>query len=525
MKNIFRLSIYSACVLSLVHIDAYQTASSKTFFTSVPLFQIGQPTREMFFSNARMEAKEDGWGGAWEVVGYGGQSINGNSISSYFMPNRGGTPCKNYLSVVEYKEGVNVADGQPTKDVEARNFNISTASTTSTFHSLISFEPKQTTAGVGFVFKQNLWRDRLGIPTFWAELSFPVQYVKNEMNLQESIISDGGGSDGQPGLDGQTHVSSMTEAFAQTSWQFGKINNCCPQERWGVADVEFRIGYNSLRGDCCDINAYVGFVAPTGTQIDRKTAGYLFPAIIGNNHHFGVLFGSHFGYDLHSRNDHMLRMELDMSNRMLFTNHQWRSFDLVEEGDWSRFLEVYADLAQATEASAAPSPLQVNLGTSGINVFTRQVRVDPRFSSNINLALNYAYKKADFELGYNLYIRQSEKVEFPRQSCSTWPLTIAVKDINGLGNVNIARTIKNNFPNSDISFADYAQYVIQPSNLNLDSAAHGAVMTNTIYGGIAYNFTCCHVPFFIGVGGMYEFSGMNTAFNRWNALGKIGFSY
>jgi len=55
------------------------------------------------------------------------------------------------------------------------------------------------------------WQQRC--PPRLAEVSFPVQYIKNEMKLNEFIVSDGGGVDGQTGLDGAPHVANMKRSF------------------------------------------------------------------------------------------------------------------------------------------------------------------------------------------------------------------------------------------------------------------------------------------------------------------------
>jgi hypothetical protein len=503
----------------------YQAVSSKTFFSNIQLFEIGKPTREMFFTNARMEEREDGWGGALQVVGFGGQTTNSAKLNSYFMPY--GKCSLNVIEGIPSPGAVYPADGTTNRDIEARNFNLVTVDGAAgedglEYQGVITFNPKQTIAGIGFEWKQALWRNCEGVPTIWGEISFPVQYVKNEMNLCENVTQKGGGASPTTGLDGAAHVGTMQAAFAQPAMLYGKVDNSKNLSKWGVADVEIRIGYNSFRGECCDLNAYFGIVAPTGTKIDQCNAAYMFNSVIGNNHHFGILYGTHFGFGLYEKGNHDLRMELDMSSKYLFSNHQWRSFDLVQEGEWSRYLEIYSNVAQATAALAATSN---ETGSFGINEFTRKLRVTPRFATNINLGLNYSYKHFDVEVGYNLFTRQAEKVEFPRNCCVDFPLTIAVKDINGDGQTNLARTIKNDFPGSATVLAQYANNIIQLPNLNLDSAAHPATLSHTIYGGLAYNSQCLNIPWFVGVGGMYEFCSMNSSLDRWNVLGKFGISY
>ncbi len=506
----------------------YQAASSKTFYSNIELYEIGKPTKEMFHTNYRMEAREDGWGGSPEIVAFGGMTSNSAQMNSYFMPYG-----KCSLNVIEgiptlgTPNAVNPADGTTNRDIEARNFNIVTVDGAAgddglQYSGVITFNPKQTIAGIGITWKQSFWRNADDVPTIWGEISFPIQYVKNEMNLCENISQTGGGASPTTGLDDAPHVATMRDAFRQPAMLYGKVDDRVDHRTWGVADIELRIGYNSFRGECCDMNAYIGVVAPTGTKIDQCNAAYLFNSVVGNNHHVGLLYGTHFGMGLYEQGNHNLRMELDMSSKYLFSNHQWRSFDLVQQGEWSRYLEVYTSLDQADAAELAASAYT---GSFGINQFTQRVRVTPRFATNINFGLNYAYNHFDMEVGYNLFTRQAEKIEMPRNCCANFPLTIAVKDINGLGGTNLARTIKNDFPASVSALAEYANNVIQLSNLNLDSAANPATLSHTMYGGVCYNSECMHIPWFFGVGGMYEWTSMNTAFDRWNVLGKFGISY
>ncbi len=506
----------------------YQAASSKTFFSNIPLWEIGKPTKELFNTTARMQDKDGGIGGNVEVVGYGGQTSNAKKLNSYFMPY--GKRSLNVIEGISIPGGVIPADGTTNRDLEARNFNLVTIDGAaglvgSQYQGVITFNPKQTIAGVGFTFKQSFWKNKDDVPTIWGEIAFPVQYIKNEMNLCENISQNGGGTSPTLGLDGAPHVGTMQEAFRQANWNYGKVDNFKDMSAWGVADVELRIGYNSMHSDDCDLNAYIGILAPSGTKIDQCNAGYLFNAVIGNNHHVGLLYGTHFGYTLYEQGNHGLRMDLDMSSKYLFSNHQWRSFDLVQQGEWSRYLEVYTSVNQATAATTGSPDFNLYSGTSGINVFTQKVRVTPRFYTNINWGLNYSYCAFDMEVGYNLWLRQAEKIDFPRDCCTNFPLTIAVKDIDGAGQTNLARTIKNDFPGSASVLANYANNVIQLSDLNLDSAAHPATLSNTIYAGVAYNHDCAWLPWSIGFGGMYEFCSMNTSFDRWNVLGKFQFSY
>ncbi len=493
-----------------VHADDF---AGHSFFTVRPQFRLVSPEKEALFRNDRMQLKDGGIEGTCQVVVYGGQSNNGCAINQYFLPSN-----KTSLNVQEYKTPFFTQDGQPSKDLEARNFNIVTSSVTETFRSNIAFNPQQTSFGIGYSWIQNIWHDCDGVPRVWGEISFPVQYIKNEMNLRENVLNDGGGADGNVGLDGAQHVGNMTEAFAQSNWLYGKVNNCADLSVWGVSDVEITFGYNALFSETCDFNAYVGFVAPTGTKIDQKNAAYIWRPVIGNNHHWGVLFGAHACFYLYECGLHNLRLEFDAEGQYLFKNTQWRSFDLVQQGQWSRYLEVYQNVAAATAAAGDPSPLNLDAGTSGINVFTTCAQVSPKFTANTNTGFIYNYRGLQFEGGFNFYVRQAEEIS----KCS-WNTDVAVKDVDGTGLTNIARTIKNNFIGSDISLASYNPLSL--ADLDLNSAAHPTMLSHTVYAAAGWSWDDICIPTFVGFGGTYEFTTVNTALDRWLLFGKIGISF
>lgn len=506
-KKFFGLALLLA---SSLHADDY---ASHSFFTVRPQFRLVSPEKISLFRNDRLELREGGIEGAFQVVGFGGQSTNNVELNHYFLPSN-----KSSLNAQEYKSPNFTQDGLFTKDLEARNFNIKTLATDTTFKSNIYFRPQQTTYGVGFSWIQNLWHDCDEVPRIWGEISFPVQFVDNNMHLCERIISDGGGVDADIGLDGTPHVANMRDAFKQAGWRYGKVDNCADLGVWGVSDVEITLGYNVFNCATCDFNAYVGFVAPTGTKIDQKNAAYLWRPVVGNNHHWGILFGEHTGFSLWESGLHSVRWEFDVEGQYLFKNTQWRSFDLVQQGQWSRYLEVYQNLAQAETAAGQGVPLQMDSGTSGINVFTTCAQVHPKFSVNTNSAFVYNWKGFQGEFGFNFYGRQAEQIV----KC-TWDADVAIKAVTGDGFTSIARNIKNNFNDSDIDLAGYTALTI--ADLDLNSAAHPTMLSHELYIAAGWNWDDICVPTFIGAGASYEFTTVNTALDRWLIFGKVGISF
>lgn len=506
-------------------VDANDAYSRSTFSPTDEFFQRGHPIRETLFDVERADKKYDGIGGAIEVAGYFSQSTNPNELAKYFSPF--GKVC---LNVAEFKAGVTDGGGapttnqdsdydDPTKNLEARHFNISTLSGTTTFRSVIKLKPCQQTAGIGIAYRQTLWRNcEDETPRLWLDVALPIEYVRNQMKLQEAIISDGGGSDGLVGLDGTVHVANMTQAFQQSTWLYGKIDGKC-RYKWGLADVEVALGWGTYWGDCSYLNGYLGFLAPTGTKVNQKNAAYVFSPVVGNNHHWALIFGSYYGFDVWHHNEHEIDMAASAHGRVLFKNKQWRSLDLKDK-DWSRYAEVYT-FAQATQAAAATAPSNQDIGSSGINFFTQCLEINPRWTADFNTAVLYKHCNWNVELGYNFFVRHAEGAKLCK-----WTPQIAQKDVIGAGNVNIARTINKHFRFDALSVAGFNEAQIQKSDLNLDSATHPAVLTNLVYASLGYNWSCwCDTPMFASLGGSYEFSTINTTIDRWTVWGKLGVSF
>lgn len=516
MKNIHKLAGLLVAAVGLVLAEGGDF-TSQTFFSVRPWFESGDPMRESLFRTERMTMAEDGIGGAFQAVIFGSKSTNESKIARYFMPFG-----KTTLSVVEFKNNVLTPDGAPDRDIEARNFNIETRNSQldddldNAFHSLISFCPRQTVVGLGLAWKQALWYcNDYDVPRAWFEMSFPIMRVTNDMHLDEKVLQDGNGALPVTGLDNAPRVGNMKQAFKQSNWKYGKING--PREQRGIGDIELKIGWNNVYCDACHFNGFAGLVVPTG---NRPQGEYMFEPIVGNNHHVGILWGSNVGFDAWCCGEHTIRVEFDWCNRYLFRNHQVRSFDL-QRGEWSRFLEVYATPEDAQAASLIAEPLATNAGTSGINVFTKCVRVSPRFSFNMNYAFIYERCNWQVEGGWNFYARQSEKVEI-----DSFRSGVQVKDIGGNGAINLARTITNNFDGSAIAFTTLANYIpLHLSDIDLESAAHPAVLSYIVYLTAGYNWCDACYPTLAAVGASYEFASVNTNLERWALWGKLGISF
>jgi len=436
------------------------------------------------------------------ATAYVSESLRPSKLAKYFFPFS-----KTCLNVSEYKPSVpsSTTDTQPGKDLEARHFNIETAATDSVFKSTISISPEQKVVGLGLFVRQTLFSFCDDTPRVWLDVIMPIEKVTNKLHFKEKIISTGGGAVDAIGLDNAPRVGSMTEALQQKTWKFGKINNN-NRHKTGLADLDVRINWTNGAEQWCQRSSFVGVLVPTGTRINGAQAAYLFSPVIGNNHHWGLTFGSLINAHVWAREEHKIRLIYQVYSAILVTNYQIRSLD-IKDKQWGRYMEIYKDQKAATLASASGN---ARSGNSGINTFTKCMKVDPRYISTMSGTFMYEYKNFAAYAGYNLYLRHAEKVDLPE-----WTEHVALKSVNGVGATTLARSVGKNFPQSDITDPDdYTDAIVPISSLNFDSAAHPGVVSQTLFANIGYNTSFCDKPVFVGLGGSYEFSSANNALER-----------
>jgi hypothetical protein len=494
--------IIAGCLLLIVSIASSMVANnaqSHSCFVIPPLYQSGTPIKESLFRNdvfcgscVDFACGEDSHlGSALQIVPFGSRSDHPEELARYFLPFD--------LSSLVVAEEQGMDDFQ--RSVDATHFNIK--SKRGTFRSIVAIFPQERVAGLGITYKQRFSR------RFWLEVSFPVVRVEHTLEFNETILDNGGGPVNELGLEGSPRVDSMEAAFAQPKFKYGKFFTGTLAEH-GVADVELKVGYNSCMYEGCHLSSYLGVLVPTG---NKPNARFVFQPIVGNNHHSAVLYGTNIGFELWHHDKHKLFMELDSAFRYLFSNWQRRSFDVIDK-QWSRYMEVYRT---KLEAEIADINKDANGGFFGINLFSQCVQVHPRFSSNVTTAFIYRYPMITAEVGYNVFVRQAEKITLQ------WEERPQFKDVKGMGFTNKARTIRENFACCAILPGNYTPVVKR--DLFLDSAAHPCVVSNTLYGTFGIKNDDCRFPFIVGFGGSYEFALINTAIHRWTVWGKLGISF
>lgn len=508
------------------HSDA---STSKTFFSINPVYTLAKPMHVSFYHTDRMMARKDGIKGSLQVVGYGGQTIGHDGLARYFFPYQkdsltvaeGPAPVIDAFGGVIGYEGGSPGYQADKYDLLARNFNIAT--TTNNFQSNIWIEPKHSFAGVGLNYRQSLEPNRED-KGYWFDFTMPIQWVKNSVNLHEVVTSTG---EPLPG----TSVN-MRAAFMNPAWRFGKIAPC-GRSKAGVADIEIRIGRDSVRHHTCRYGGFFGVICPTG---NRPHGCYLFEPVIGRNHHWGLIWGSAGTFYLWENEvgDSSIRLNLDIVNNFLFEGSERRAVDLRDKS-WSRYMNLYAD---STATTTIP----------GINVLTQTLKVRPQGMYQVNSGFEFHWRKNFiFEVGSQFWARQTEKarlacpwVEGPgiagtdNPSTAGTPFNIATRTQtnatmhtwnSGLisDDVDMSQTVFNN----DCTGVGINRYVFRPikfEDLNIQSAIHPTSLGHILYGTAGYqNMDSCY-PWFFSMGGSYQFGTDNAVLERFNVWGKFSIS-
>lgn len=348
--------------------------------------------------------------------------------------------------------------------------------------------------------------------------------------------------------------ASVTEAFNQDAWKYGKIG--CEQRITRLADIELSIGRLWTCGDCASTSWDLGVVIPTG---NNPCAEYVAPAVVGNGKHAAIRMGSTTAIMLSESDEMSTWFRMDVDSRYLFRKTQKRSFDLKNK-EWSRYMMVWENKdAYSSALTNFITPVNVTNAlpqrgyTPGINVFTTDFYIKPKFQGRLNSAVSICGERFKAELGWNVHARTKECVEL---ACP-WDAAPAFADSSYIGGLalNNNRTIFNDsqttatnvvnsrsrgftldntallvlpFPNPGAACtpavataaARYDDFVITDADINYDSVASASSIAHTPYLtlGYAFDYECAPV---IGLGASYEFTASNTSLNQWMVWGKF----
>ncbi|MGZ6254901.1 MAG: hypothetical protein ACXWL5_02865 [Candidatus Chromulinivorax sp.] len=347
------------------------------------------------------------------------------------------------------------------------------------YSSTIMFQPNQQIYGLLFhAFKQ--------FDYLFFDLKTSLLQVKNQMN----IIETGGGNGGLSVVNDQI-IYNAYDAFNQENWKYGKIGNS--GSLIGFDNIQLLFGVSSKTQ--VDLGKrmqpyFAGFAlveVPTGSGSKSE---WLFEPLVGGNH---WAFG--FGFEGMLESEKEYQLVVGGNFRHFIANWETRTFDLTENGQWSRYLLV-------TPFSYLDGIMRE--GLPGVNLFTQKALIEGRNEINFYARLQKKFEKSRLEVSYNFYYNQAESI----RRVTNLPENFGIFAIQTRGGVTTASTAK---INENQVLLDSSPVELVTADLNLQSGAAGQWLASQIAARCMWQQNM----YGYGFGASVDLAHTNQAYSTW----------
>jgi len=353
--------------------------------------------------------------------------------------------------------------------------------TAADYHSQVTLNPHLSTVGLLFdLYKQ--------FDRFYFDIKTSLIRCKTSLDLSEL----GGGDGGISSAENQV-ITDAALAFTQDGWNFGKIGES--NSIVGLDNIQIILG-TTVDMDSCN-NEYYDFYfsafglleAPTGSGTKSE---WLFEPQVGTNH-WGLGFGA----------DGLIQADKDWSiivggnYRYLFGAREVRSFDLVDNGPWSRYLGI--ELIANDELS---------VGLPGINIFTQEALVQGRSQVNGYARLQKLFHNCLCELSYNFLYTQAETISDVVTMTPGYGVFDMTSKLGGSGITSSTAQINQSTP-----LQDPAAVELSVSDLDLVSAGASSWSSSMVAARLQYTQS---EKYCYGIGASADFAHSAQAISTWS---------
>ena len=295
-----------------------------------------------------------------------------------------------------------------TGDINPAWFNLMSNNTLANYSSQVTFTPSLTQSGALFH-----WYDQFD--TMFLELKTALVQCKSDITITEI----GGGNGLNPG------ILNAQQAFTQSDWNYGKIGQA--HHVVGLDDIELRIGgiYKATSTASTYDLLFSGFAiiqAPTGIGTQAE---WLFEPQVGTNH-----WNLGLGFESLISSDDNFKFMIGANYRYAIPAWETRSFDLLNCGQWSRYLGLQDTYGLPT----APATLTL----PGINYLTQQAYINGRSQCNFYTRLQKHFRNNYFELSYNFLCIQKETIGSIKNMPQGFGIYAMTGETTGAGGVTTA---------------------------------------------------------------------------------------
>lgn len=355
------------------------------------------------------------------------------------------------------------------------------------YHSTVTFTPQLLMYGGLFhCYKQ--------FETVFFDIRTALIKCKTMVGLQEV----GGGNGGIAGPN-QDPINNAYDAFTQSYWNYGKIGQS--NELIGFENIQILLGastdmpsFSSERTESC-IAGFAVIEVPTGAG---TTSEWLFEPQVGTNH---WAFG--FGADVMAVCDNGFSLVAGGNFRHFIGNSETRSFDLTQNGQWSRYLPL--DTIAGLELATPPGTQGPVSIIPGINLFTQDAFIQGRDQITLYTRLQKKFEHCSLELSYNFFYTQQETIN----RVTTIAPGFGLYDIYTEGGITTAHLAQ---INQNQPLEDLIPVTLTTSDLDLASGAAGAWMSNSL----AIRLQRVQDFYTYGIGSSIDLAHSNQAISTWS---------
>lgn len=370
------------------------------------------------------------------------------------------------------------------------------------YSSTITLSPVSKTAGGYFYGRFDLgnyctWSSWL-LKNAWFSVSFAAMKVTHNLHLQEMLTGDN--------VYGTIpEITTGIQAFTNQNWHYGKLSPRALSHS-GIDDIQLKLGTNYyFNNNERRLGLYFMGTIPTGNTPQSK---FLFEPLVGTKHG-AIGFGIMGDYTYYPDHDEQWTLLYDIKYRYLFSGREIRSFDLLANDDWSRYMLF---VNQATTSVSFPA----------INNCTLPAKVTPGSQIECWMAAHYTHGSWNIELGYNLWWRTTDSITI----LGSLPQNTGIYDLAGAVDGNPISASMANISQSAIGPNKApSDTVFTPSMLlNSTSAAQHNTTSNSIYIAFSYNGASCNKhAMLLGIGGGYEWAHHHALAQGsvWTKLGIV----
>lgn len=352
-------------------------------------------------------------------------------------------------------------------DIDSLWFEVISSDSTY-YSSKLTFKPASQKYGSMLYGELQLPKD------FYLSLNTAIIGATNNLHAQETNINN----------LGTTNYQTILESLASSKRTYGKVNG--KTTKAGLDDIQIKIGKNFYGNNQTNLDLYGLIGLPTN---HGSKAIELFEPLVGSKH-LQLGLGLNYYNCFYQSDTNKISFSSELKWRYGFSANETRLFDLSQNGLFSRYM-LLVDSASKYNPFFASNYLALN------------VQVTPRNAFDLYLALNVKHLNWQFEAGYDLWFRNSEKIKLSKKTALANNLGIA--DLLGIINLDPQSASTSNISQGVISginqmVSDPVFVEVTSTDLNLTAGAAPQAFSNTIYGSIGYNYAST----LIGLNGSYE---------------------